>query len=81
MTVFEFVLALVLIVTIGSVIKSRQGGNRRRHRDRDDRKSTAPPDPATKQRIETLEERVAVLERIVTDRGYELRQKFRDLEE
>ena len=31
-------------------------------------------------RIERLEERVRVLEQIVTDSGYELRRKFRDLE-
>ena len=80
MNAFEFVLAIVLIVTIGSVIRSRQGGGHRRNRDRDDRHAAAQPDTATAERIETLEERVAVLERIVTDRGYELRQKFRDLE-
>jgi hypothetical protein len=81
MNVFEFVLAIVLIVTIGSVIRSRHGGGHRRNRDHDDRRTAAQPDSATAERIETLEERVAVLERIVTDRGYELRQKFRDLEE
>jgi hypothetical protein len=81
MNVFEFVLAIVLIVTIGSVIRSRQGAGHRRNRDHDDRQAAAQPDSATAERIEALEERVAVLERIVTDRGYELRQKFRDLEE
>ncbi len=81
MNVLEFVLAIVLIVTIGSVIRSRRGGDGRRHRERESRQTEAPPDARTAERIETLEERVAVLERIVTDRGYELRQKFRDLED
>ena len=81
MNVFEFVLAIVLIVTIGSVIRSRHGGDGRRRRERDTRPFQTAPDAKTAERIETLEERVAVLERIVTDRGYELRQKFRDLED
>lgn len=41
------------------------------------RKDVAPADDA---RIERLEERVRVLERIVTDSGYDLRRQFRDLE-
>jgi type II secretory pathway component PulJ len=36
--------------------------------------------PADDERIARLEERVRVLERIVTDSGYELRRQFRDLE-
>ena len=38
------------------------------------------PSRADEERIARLEERVRVLERIVTDSGYELRRKFRDLE-
>ena len=41
------------------------------------RKDVTPADDA---RIERLEERVRVLERIVTDSGYDLRRQFRDLE-
>lgn len=36
--------------------------------------------PASDPRLERLEERVRVLEQIVTDSGYELRRQFRDLE-
>ena len=43
------------------------------------RSRKAPP-PARDPRIEQLEERVRVLEQIVTDSGYELRRKFADLE-
>ena len=38
------------------------------------------PSRADEERMARLEERVRVLERIVTDSGYELRRKFRDLE-
>jgi hypothetical protein len=41
-------------------------------------KREAPP--ADDGRIAQLEERVRVLEQIVTDSGYELRRQFRDLE-
>ena len=41
------------------------------------RKGVTPADDA---RIGRLEERVRVLERIVTDSGYDLRRQFRDLE-
>jgi hypothetical protein len=36
--------------------------------------------PVNDTRLERLEERVRVLERIVTDSGYDLRRQFRDLE-
>jgi hypothetical protein len=36
--------------------------------------------PAEDGRIAQLEDRVRVLEQIVTDSGYELRRQFRDLE-
>ncbi len=36
--------------------------------------------PADDKRLASLEERVRVLERIVTDSGYDLRRQFRDLE-
>lgn len=78
MNPYEFVLAIVLIVTIGSVLRSRR--RREGHR-REQAEEPARQDPKTADRLEVLEERVAVLERIVTDRGYELRQKFRDLED
>jgi hypothetical protein len=38
------------------------------------------PEPDDDDRIGRLEERVRVLEQIVTDSGYELRRQFRDLE-
>jgi hypothetical protein len=41
------------------------------------RKNVSPVDEG---RLNRLEERVRVLERIVTDPGYEVRRQFRDLE-
>jgi hypothetical protein len=74
MNAFEFVILIVLIVTIGRIIDKRTG---RRHR-----KEAAGTDATgseTAARLENLEERIRVLENIVTDEGYELRKKFRDL--
>ena len=82
MNVFEFVIAIMLVVTIGSVLRSRGGhaGGKRRKRHEDEPPPQAASGPSAEERFRALEERIAVLERIVTDRGYELRQKFRDLE-
>ncbi len=75
MNVYELVFAIVLVVTLGKVLE-RHFSSRKRHRDQSE------PDPREHaQRVLDLEKRVQVLERIVTDQGYELRQKFRDLED
>jgi len=74
MNVFEFILLIVLIVTIGRMIEKRTG---RRHRG--EPQETGADGTETGTRLEDLEERVRVLEHIVTDEGYELRKKFRDL--
>jgi hypothetical protein len=78
MNVYELVFAIVLIVTIGKVIESRRGRRRSHRGTGDNQAQTNTHDPG---RIEELEQRVQVLEKIVTDQGYELRQKFRDLED
>jgi len=75
MNVYELVFAIVLVVTIGKAFESRFGSRRRRHHEPD------PEQQQNGQRVEELEKRIQVLERIVTDQGYELRQKFRDLED
>ncbi len=70
--VFEFVLFLLVIVfvyrVVDTYIKSRA--------DRD--KSTEGADMDA--RLQEMEDRVRVLERIVTDDRYELKRKFEDLE-
>ena len=54
--------------------------DRRRHRDRDtaERRETDAQVAAT---LDSLEERVKVLERIVTDDRADLRRQFRDLQD
>ncbi len=74
MNVFEFVILIVLIVTIGRLIEKRVG--RRHHREVPDGEAVGTETAA---KLENLEERIRVLEHIVTDEGYELRKKFRDL--
>ena len=74
MNVFEFVIIIVLVLTVGRIIERRYAG--RRHKADPD----TPAQAADVPRLDSLEERIKVLERIVTDQGYELRQKFRDLE-
>jgi hypothetical protein len=75
MNIYEFVLLIVLILTVGRLVERRVG---RRHQ----RAAAAADDAAsgTPSKLEDLEQRIRVLERIVTDQGYELRQKFRDLD-
>jgi hypothetical protein len=81
MNVYELVFAIVLVITVGQIIRSRQGGGHSRRRGGGGSSAAQePPGARSDARIEALEERIAVLERIVTDQGYELRQKFRDLE-
>lgn len=77
MQVFEFVLAIIVVVTIGRLIERHLAGRRRDHQDA----GPTPEQQERAQRVDNLEKRVQVLERIVTDQGYELRQKFRDLED
>lgn len=77
MNVYELVFAIVLVVTLGKVLE-RHFSSRKQHG------QNAEADTRTQQRtqqVDDLEKRVQILERIVTDQGYELRQKFRDLED
>jgi hypothetical protein len=66
--VFEMVIVIVFISAIASMYSSWL-----KHK----RKNVSPVD---EDRLHRLEERVRVLERIVTDPGYEVRRQFRDLE-
>ena len=68
MNPFEMVVIIVFLSVIASMYSSWL-----KHR----RKDRAPADD---ERVARLEERVRVLERIVTDSGYDLRRQFRDLE-
>ena len=72
MNVFEMIVLIVALVTIGKFL---QTAVEKRHR-RDGHVDSSAKD----ERIANLEERVRILERIVTDSGYDLRRQFQDLE-
>jgi Na+-transporting methylmalonyl-CoA/oxaloacetate decarboxylase gamma subunit len=76
MNVYELVFLIVLVVTVGKLIERRVGRHHGRSKPAD-----GASGGASAVRIDELEKRVQVLERIVTDQGYELRQKFRDLDD
>ena len=76
MHVFEMAALIVAIVfgagVINNYIKHSAGGAKRRELEAElDRRM---------QRIDSLEERVQVLEKIVTDRNYDLKRELNDLE-
>jgi len=76
MQVFEFVLAIVFIALAAGVINNIIRVKAKRQVS-DDSAADAAHYLA---QLEALEDRVQVLERIVTDRSYDVKQKFRDLE-
>jgi hypothetical protein len=68
---FEFVIVIVLLSFIFKLLNAWLSKPKQPADD---------PDKAlTLQRLEQLEERVRVLERIVTDERYDLKQQFKDL--
>lgn len=68
MNPFEMVVIIVFLAIVAGMFS-----NWLKHRH-------SAPARTDEERMARLEERVRVLERIVTDSGYELRRKFRDLE-
>jgi hypothetical protein len=75
MNPFEMVLGIVFFACATKVIMSVIGAFGRRRQTSEDRELDA-----RLRRIEALEERVRVLEKIVTDRRYDLRREFDELE-
>ncbi|OSZ68760.1 hypothetical protein CAP40_09480 [Sphingomonas sp. IBVSS2] len=79
MNPFEMVFAIVVIVTIGSVIKARYGIRKDKDGNEFHRGGTAPDGVAAaenarlRDEIRTLKERVQVLERVITDTEGSLR--------
>jgi hypothetical protein len=73
MNPFEFVLILVAIIMVASLIKHRD-------RQRAAAGKASPELAAQLGRLDDLEHRVQVLEKIVTDRNFDLRRQFEDLE-
>ena len=70
MNPFEFVISIIVIVGIFSIIRARMGIRHRWHQpdgnERDDAENAR-----LRQQVERLQDRIRVLERIVTDRGVE----------
>ncbi len=75
MNAFEFVIA---IIVLSFIYKLLDVWMRQKHQRRDD-DAAATAAAAVTERLQRIEERVRVLERIVTDERYELKQQFRDL--
>ena len=73
MHAFEFALAMVALVLIFKLVRLAIVHNKRPPR-RDD-----PVNAELLERLNQVEERVQVLERIVTDARYDLKQQFKDL--
>lgn len=72
MHVFEFALAMVALVLIFKLIRTVLIGKKTNHRD-------DAVNAELVERLNQVEERVRVLEKIVTDERYDLRQQFKDL--
>lgn len=66
---FEMVVGIVLIVTIGSIVRAKMGVRRDRHGDAYGAKDGADAAEARRlqEEVRTLKERIAVLERVITD--------------
>lgn len=83
MHVFEMVVLIVMIGGITTVVskwlENRSGRNLREEFFGSDVDLDENGMPLSLQRIEQLEERVAVLEKIVTDRNYDLKREFERL--
>ncbi len=76
---FVIVAALILFGTINSMHKRTL--QHRERREALDRQHSGNPDAASKGKIERLEQRVRVLERLATDRGQDLALQIENLRE
>lgn len=76
MNPFEMVLGIIIVITIGRVLQARYGIGRDRHGNsislRDD-SAIAAENSRLKTELTTLKDRVAVLERVITDNESSLR--------
>ncbi|HVS24903.1 MAG TPA: hypothetical protein VMU03_14340 [Gammaproteobacteria bacterium] len=73
MNAFEFVIVIIAL-SFGYKLVAAWVRNREQYRVTDESANAA-----LVQRLEQLEERVRVLERIVTDERFDLKQQFKDL--
>ena len=78
MNPFEMVVIIVAIVTLGSIIRARHGGGRFGRRFEVEQVDDAEKQ-MLREEVQELKERVAVLERIATDRGTHLADEIERL--
>ncbi|HEX4799871.1 MAG: hypothetical protein ACM3IG_01255 [Myxococcales bacterium] len=72
MNPFEFVLALVVVLILSRIVMHKMGIQPRSMREmRGDRPVNDPENERLRGQVQQLQERIRVLERIVTDRGAE----------
>ena len=88
MSRYEFILSLVAILSVAWVFKeaiiSRRQGKRSRRNSRHGGNKEAElraDNDAAAEKLKAMEERIRVLEKIITDRESNLRDRFRDLED
>ncbi|MBX3592835.1 hypothetical protein [Sphingomonas sp.] len=69
MNPFEFVLGIILIVSIASIVRAKMGIGRDRHGNEYRLNSEASDAEARRlqEEVRTLKDRIAVLERVITD--------------
>ena len=70
------VVAIVFIVTIGSILKARMGIRKDRHGNELPLHDGSAEADRLRDEVKVLKDRVAVLERIATDRNHSLEQEF-----
>ena len=88
MSKYEFILSLVAILSVAwifkeAIISRRQRKSFRRksrHRGTEEAELQADNNAAA-EKLKAMEERIRVLEKIITDREANLRDQFRDLED
>lgn len=82
MNPFEMVVAIVVVVTIGGVLRARYGIGRDKHGNdhnlRDDR--SAEENQRLRGEIGNLKDRIAVLERVITDNNNSASNLDREIE-
>lgn len=76
MNPFEFVIIIIVLALVGNVVKSYFES--KNHKREADRRAEGLADEY-QERLRQLEERIRVLERIVTEEQYDLKQRFRNL--
>jgi uncharacterized protein YlxW (UPF0749 family) len=79
MNQFEFVIAIVTIVMIASVFRARYGHRRRGRHERDEPAVEATENRRLKEEVQSLRDRIAVLERITIEKESSLEREIEKL--